>query len=235
MKFISVVLSSSLLFTSYPSALSKTMNLLHLSSNKVTNVYKIYQYVTRHVAYDWETYFDKASRHSAAHALLEGKASCLGSAALFKDMCEKADIQAKVIKGTFQGEKHAWNTVILNHQHYLIDTVQNNFLIGKGNAKDYHAADMTLASSDLSPNKKNYRHFGYYKYKHPHEVTLNLNYDATSKKMKITRTRWYANQKVRMTAKNTSCKISFTHPGDYHITAMNTYTHKKIHYYFMIS
>lgn len=235
MKCISVILSSSLLFTTYPSALNKTMDSLHLSSNKVTNVYKINQYVTRHVAYDWETYFDKASRDSAADALLGGKASCLGSATLFKDMCKKADIQAKVVKGTFQGEKHAWNIVTLHHQNYLVDTVQGHFLIGKKSAKDYHASKMSLSSSDLTPIKKNYRHFGYYKYQHPHKVTLKINYDATSKNMQITRTRWYANQKVKMTYKSFSCQISFKRPGDYCITAMNTYSHKKLKYYFMIN
>lgn len=136
MKLLCLFLSSSLL-TAYPSALNQTVDSLHLSSHKVANVYKIYQYVSRHVDYDWETYFDKAHRNSAADALA-GRASCLGSAALFKDMCAKAHIQASVVKGTFQGEKHAWNTVTLNHHDYLVDTVQKNYLIGKNSAQDYH-------------------------------------------------------------------------------------------------
>lgn len=234
MKLLNTALCAAMVSGSYSQKLQQTMKSLHLSAQPAANVERIYRYVRRHVAYDWETYYQKAHRNSARDALCEKKASCLGSARLFKDMCTKAHISARIVKGKLQNEDHAWNIVRFNHQNYLVDTVQENFMIGQKSAQDYHAKNMKLAHDDLGPKKKNYQRFGYYQFKSPKTIQLNISYDASSEKMHITRTYWYANQKMKIRPHNKSCRLTFTHPGDYCITAMNADTRKSIHYYFMV-
>ena len=235
MKAISLILASTIsLSATYASSLNKTMRTLHLSSNEVTNVYKIYSYITTHVAYDWETYYGVAKRNKAQDALCHHRASCLGSARLFKDMCQKAHISSAVIKGRYQDEDHAWNTVSINHQTYLVDTVQRHFLIGQKSARDYQG-NMKLARDDLTPLKRNFRQFGYYQYHTPKTITLKITYDQNSQKLHLDRGYWYANEKIKMKTGKNTCKIYFTQPGDYCISYANRYTHKKLHYYFMVN
>ncbi len=233
----------------YSQKLAYVMKKINRSTySPVRKVNLIYAYIIKHVDYDYETYFGKAHRTTARSALLEGKAVCGGYAALFHDMCAYCKIDAPIIKGTYSGEKHEWNLVKLYNRYYYVDvTIDNDdykyFLLNDQDFKD-HVPDASidpykdqLADESMGPKKRNYTHFGYYKFTHPYTVKITLTYDALSTQKYLTYTYWRSNLPLSMRFSNRykSVTLNFKKKGDYHIEAQSRETGKVLNYYFWIS
>lgn len=59
--------------------------------------------------------------HSIVGPLLRNKGVCEGFAELFKLLMDMLDVPCSIIMGDVDGEKHAWNCVMVNNKWYHID------------------------------------------------------------------------------------------------------------------
>lgn len=102
--------------------------LTSLKINQMDNEYEIiraiYEYVTRHVSYDYARLNDKTylGKYSAYNALCQGNAICQGYANLIYRMMREAGLSVRFIGGYSQGEGHAWNIVRINGKYYNLDS-----------------------------------------------------------------------------------------------------------------
>lgn len=87
----------------------------------------IYQWVTRHVDYDYDHYnkLEGASINSSTpyNPLTEGKGICMGFASTFQLLADLAGLESIIVPGkAFNGrEDHAWNMIRLDGQWYCLD------------------------------------------------------------------------------------------------------------------
>ena len=66
--------------------------------------------------------YDRAdTRYTAYGALVGGKAASEGLAMGYKLLCDELGIEALVVTGRYNGNKHAWNIVNLNGTYYHVD------------------------------------------------------------------------------------------------------------------
>jgi len=95
----------------------------------------IYQWIVRHVAYDFDHYdkLEGASLDSSTpyNPLVNGKGICMGFATTFQLLADLAGLESIIVPGTAFGrrEDHAWNMVRLNGKWYCLDATWD---IGNG-------------------------------------------------------------------------------------------------------
>ena len=98
-------------------AVNNAMNSLALGNeSKYNKIKAIHDYICDHVDYDY-TY----SKYSAYEALCTGSSVCQGYAVLFYRMCKEAGLSVRVITGTGNGGRHAWNIVKIGSYYYNVD------------------------------------------------------------------------------------------------------------------
>lgn len=95
----------------------------------------VYDYVTSHVTYDYQS-SGNPQAHSAYNALAKGKAVCQGYSSLVYRLLREAGVPVRVITGTSKGQNHAWNIVKLNGMWYNLDATWDSTLAG-GNDQKY--------------------------------------------------------------------------------------------------
>ena len=112
------------------SRLSEIYTSLQLSDSTLTDaqkVWKIYDWITNHVTYDYENLNDdnNKTKYTAYGALSDGKAVCQGFAGLFYRMCMDNGIDCRIVTGTADNGQsngaHAWNIVRVGEAYYYVD------------------------------------------------------------------------------------------------------------------
>ncbi len=112
------------------SRLSEIYTSLQLSDSTLTDaqkVWKIYDWITNHVTYDYENLNDdnNKTKYTAYGALSDGKAVCQGFAGLFYRMCMDNGIDCRIVTGTASDGQsngaHAWNIVRVGEAYYYVD------------------------------------------------------------------------------------------------------------------
>lgn len=102
--------------------------LTQLGTAKMDEVHKvvaIYDYVTSHVAYDYEhesdgTYLKKYTAYAALFG--QKKAVCQGYSVLLYQMLLDAGVDNRIIRGKGNGVSHSWNIVRLGSLYYNVDS-----------------------------------------------------------------------------------------------------------------
>ncbi len=130
-------------------------------SNNFDKIYKIYEYMTDNITYNYpaantgDTY-GYATAWSAYGAEVEHYCVCQGYAVLFYRMCYENGIWTRVITGKGNGDNHAWNIVKINNQWYNVDATWdaesyywNYFLRSNGNFGG-HSRDYEYNNSEFN-------------------------------------------------------------------------------------
>ncbi|MGX8680639.1 MAG: transglutaminase domain-containing protein [bacterium] len=119
-------------------------------------IVKIHDYIIDHVTYDYDTADGVKARYYAYNALIEGKGVCQSYASLFLIMCRLAHVDSRVVIGTAEGGRHAWNIVKLNQKYYYVDATWDDqmnkrayFLKGSKQFDQDHVADSFYKSNDF--------------------------------------------------------------------------------------
>ncbi len=88
--------------------------------NHYQQVYEIYDYICKHVSYDYDV--NDSLRYTAYDALINGTSVCQGYATLFYRLALESGIDSRFITGTGNGEPHGWNIVELESKYYALDS-----------------------------------------------------------------------------------------------------------------
>ena len=104
-------------------AVAQLMDQLEPSGSDYEKLCTIYDYITRHVRYDYEHLNDNNYRlkHTAYAALINKTAVCQGYAVLLYRLALEAGIDCRVIVGTSNGCPHAWNIAKVGNRYYNLD------------------------------------------------------------------------------------------------------------------
>ena len=107
------------------SKLSELYTSLQLTDSSLTDmqkVYKIYDWITNNVSYDYDNLNNEENKtkYTAYGALTDGKAVCQGFANLFYRMCMDNGIDCRIVTGNANGP-HAWNIVKVGTAYYYVD------------------------------------------------------------------------------------------------------------------
>ncbi|MCK9314038.1 MAG: hypothetical protein M0P20_08340, partial [Methanocorpusculum sp.] len=103
----------------------------------------IHDYIVLNVAYD-----ESQVEHSAYAALAQGKTVCQGYALLAYKLLNLAGIEARIVGGTTNGGKHAWNLVCLDEKWYHLDCTWDDptpDMVGKVQYGYYNLNDVEIA------------------------------------------------------------------------------------------
>ena len=109
-----------------------TDSLIYGVDNDSLKVVRIYEWVTKNIAYDHRFMRNRVEGDTALlqepyNVIVRKKAICIGYAKLMKTMCRQACIQAVIVDGftkthnAIDSEEHAWNAAKINGQWYLMD------------------------------------------------------------------------------------------------------------------
>ncbi|MBQ5711015.1 MAG: hypothetical protein IIV61_00220, partial [Oscillospiraceae bacterium] len=134
-------------------------------------VLAIYDYITDHVTYDYDSDDTYLLQYTAYGALINGTSVCQGYAVLFYRLALECGIDTRLIAGTGGGGAHGWNIVELDGLYYDLDATwdagrseYNYFLRCEANFPDhrryeeydtaeFHAA-YPMAQKDYRPNSQ---------------------------------------------------------------------------------
>lgn len=121
-----------------------------VSVNDFDTVRMAHDVVTEILTYDVKSYFaGKLPPQDYKSVMKSGKSVCSGYAAVFKEFCNRLEIPCIVVSGFAKGAgfnpenpdlstNHAWNTVCVDGDWYLIDcTWDSGYLNGTENVKEY--------------------------------------------------------------------------------------------------
>jgi hypothetical protein len=101
------------------------------ASNDMDKVRLIHKWITNNISYDANCFFNNScGSMSAESVFVSKKAVCQGYANLFKLLADKLSIKSYIVSGYANGyggidlskTNHAWNSVKIDGQWYLIDT-----------------------------------------------------------------------------------------------------------------
>lgn len=83
----------------------------------------IYDYMTENITYDYDNLEDDSYllKYTAYAALVNKTSVCQGYATLFYRLALEYGIDARIIAGVSNEERHAWNIVKLDGKYYLLD------------------------------------------------------------------------------------------------------------------
>lgn len=150
-----------------------TTDLVKEYSNKIVGnakseeekVAKIYEWIIKNIAYDYDTYDKKFSSYNSPDFVLrEKKAVCYGISLTFQALCAAQNIPSVVYRGYSFGQLHAWNEVFVNNKWLVFDCTEDLYFkfkdgkIEETNHNEgvfYHAfMDINSASIDLVYDKE---------------------------------------------------------------------------------
>lgn len=115
--------------------------LIEPAENDFEKVRAIYTWIALNISYDHKVIADSSKRinKNIVDILRRKKAICMGYAALFKQMCNLADLEAVVVDGYSKGTAtsvpdlsapdHSWNAVKVEGQWYLLDATWGSSLL----------------------------------------------------------------------------------------------------------
>lgn len=87
--------------------------------SEAKKITKIHDYICNHVDYEYNSKEEQI--YTAYGALCTGKAVCQGYAVLFYRLCKEAGLSVRIISGTGNGGRHAWNIVRIGSKYYNMD------------------------------------------------------------------------------------------------------------------
>lgn len=101
-------------------AVAEAMTTLQLNGlSEAKKIIKIHDYICNHVDYAYNSKEEQI--YTAYGALCTGKAVCQGYAVLFYRLCKEAGLSVRIISGTGNGGRHAWNIVRIGSKYYNMD------------------------------------------------------------------------------------------------------------------
>ena len=101
-------------------AVAAAMAKLQLNGlSEAKKITKIHDYICNHVDYAYNSKEEQI--YTAYGALCTGKAVCQGYAVLFYRLCKEAGLSVRIISGTGNGGRHAWNIVRIGSKYYNMD------------------------------------------------------------------------------------------------------------------
>ena len=101
-------------------AVAMAMTELQLNGlSEAKKITKIHDYICNHVDYEYNSKEEQI--YTAYGALCTGKAVCQGYAVLFYRLCKEAGLSVRIISGTGNGGRHAWNIVRIGSKYYNMD------------------------------------------------------------------------------------------------------------------
>lgn len=101
-------------------AVAEAMTTLQLNGlSEAKKIVKIHDYICNHVDYEYNSKEEQI--YTAYGALCTGKAVCQGYAVLFYRLCKEAGLSVRIISGTGNGGRHAWNIVRIGSKYYNMD------------------------------------------------------------------------------------------------------------------
>lgn len=118
-----------------------TTYLIEPAENDFEKVRAIYTWITLNISYDHQVIADSIKRinKNIGDILGRRKAICMGYAALFKQMCQLAEVEAVVVDGYSKGTAtsvpdlsapdHSWNAVKIAEDWYLLDATWGSSLL----------------------------------------------------------------------------------------------------------
>ena len=94
------------------------------STDDITKIKTIYDFVCDSVTYDYDTLNDNSYKlkYTAYAALINGTAVCQGYANLMYRLLHEVGINNRIITGSSLGQNHAWNIIELNGVYYNADS-----------------------------------------------------------------------------------------------------------------
>lgn len=98
--------------------------ILRPGAGKVQKVLSIHDYLTQNVSYDEDEYAGRRHSvlaHMAFGAIVQKRAVCEGIAYGFCHLARRAGIEATVVNGMANGEKHAWNIIKIGSEFFHLD------------------------------------------------------------------------------------------------------------------
>ena len=145
-------------------------------TNKVNEVYKslqldgkssydklkaIHDYIIDHVEYDYDNYKNDAYlvKHATYSAAITGKTVCQGYATYFYRLANKAGIECRVVDGTGNGGRHAWNLVKIDGKYYYVDVTWDD---GNYDKYTYFLKESDLFAQDHTLSDESQKNFGDY-------------------------------------------------------------------------
>ena len=145
-------------------------------TNKVNEVYKslqldgkssydklkaIHDYIIDHVEYDYDNYKNDAYlvKHATYSAAITGKTVCQGYATYFYRLANKAGIECRVVDGTGNGGRHAWNLVKIDGKYYFVDVTWDD---GNYDKYTYFLKGSDLFAQDHTLSDESQKNFGDY-------------------------------------------------------------------------
>ena len=145
-------------------------------TNKVNEVYKslqldgkssydklkaIHDYIIDHVEYDYDNYKNDAYlvKHATYSAAITGKTVCQGYAKYFYRLANKAGIECRVVDGTANGGRHAWNLVKIDGKYYYVDVTWDD---GNYDKYTYFLKESDLFAQDHTLSDESQKNFGDY-------------------------------------------------------------------------
>ena len=101
--------------------------MLTLTDGSMTDYQKIkaiYDYICANTTYDYTNLDNDAYKlkYTAYGALIDGTSVCQGYAVLLYRMALMADVDCRLISGTGNGGRHAWNIIKVGNKYYNLDS-----------------------------------------------------------------------------------------------------------------
>lgn len=129
------------------------------TTSSYTKVKKIYDYLCKHVTYDYKNADNYRIKYSAYGALIKKRAVCQGYASAFYYLSLLAGIDCRIIGGLgcdeYGCEPHAWNIVKLGNYYYNLDVTWDSC-----NYSEYWGYDYFLKGENNSFTKEHIRNSG---------------------------------------------------------------------------
>ena len=105
------------------------------SMNKVECAYFVYKWIAQNIQYNCDYIIEEENPTDIILIYNEGKGGTIGITGLFKRLCEFLNVESNIITGltkirTYNKthlidiKDYAWNSVFINRQYYLIDTIR---------------------------------------------------------------------------------------------------------------
>ncbi|MCM1184363.1 MAG: hypothetical protein NC337_13410 [Roseburia sp.] len=88
-----------------------------MNEDEYSTIAYLYEYLIEHTEYDK----DAENNQNILSVFLEGRSVCQGYALALQYLLQRVGIQAMVVTGFTNGERHAWDLVRVNGAYYYID------------------------------------------------------------------------------------------------------------------
>ena len=129
----------------------------------------IYDYITEHVTYDWDSPSNYLLQYSPYAALIEGKAVCQGISLLLYRMLLQAGVDNRIITGQRGILGHAWNIVQIGEWYYHADATND---LGQEDYQNFLLCDDSMTSYIRDSEYTTLKFYLYYPIGHEDHVPV---------------------------------------------------------------